>query len=405
MLRIGRFLLLSTALGCVTPMPKGLGTRAYDLSVQQAVNVALEAAGNLGLRTVNIDHANGVVVVQSGMSMWTWHGQTLTVRILPSTNSNQIRISLSAFNPQPVDWGEGSRLTQKFTMEFDSIVQNGISTASAGNSNPAPSANNVAVGPNGDAPDEPKYKLPPAKGKYALIVGIEKYRDLPDVPFAENDAAAMRRHFIALGFPEQNVISLIGSRATASGIKRYLQDWLPKNASDSASLVLYFSGHGSPGVKDGEPYLIPWDGDPASIEITGLPLKDVYASLSQIRSDKTLVLLDSCFSGAGGRSVLAKGARPLVVVNEISFRPPATISSLAAAEANQIAGNAEESRHGLFTYFILRGLNGEAEDSSGRITAQSLMKYISPNIQIQARRSSREQTPVFSETGKDFIFR
>ena len=53
----------------------------------------------------------------------------------------------------------------------------------------------------------------------------------------------------------------------------------------------------------------------------------------------------------------------------------------------------EDEGHGLFTYYLLRGLNGAAKDDAGRVTVQSLFEYLVPNVQDQARRQNREQAP------------
>ena len=58
---------------------------------------------------------------------------------------------------------------------------------------------------------------------------------------------------------------------------------------------------------------MPYDGDPSFIEQTGYPLKKLYESLNKLPAKEIIVALDSCFSGAGGKSVIAKGARPLVM--------------------------------------------------------------------------------------------
>jgi len=51
---------------------------------------------------------------------------------------------------------------------------------------------------------------------------------------------------------------------------------------------------------------------------------------------------------------------------------------------------------GMFTYFLLKGLNGEAKDKSGNITTQSLFDYLGPHVQDEARRQNREQTPTYN---------
>ena len=96
--------------------------------------------------------------------------------------------------------------------------------------------------------------------------------------------------------------------------------------------------------------------------------------------------MDSCFSGAGGRSVLASGARPLVS-RVATGAVPAKLTVLAASAANEISGSLDDKGHGAFTYFLLEGLN------AGKTTPKALNDYLTPLVQDEARRLNRDQTP------------
>ncbi|MEQ1920039.1 MAG: caspase family protein, partial [Elusimicrobiota bacterium] len=172
-------------------------------------------------------------------------------------------------------------------------------------------------------------------------------------------------------------------------------EWLPKNTTAKSRVFFYFSGHGSPDTKTGQAYLVPADGDPAFLKSTAYALNDLYASLEHLPAARIVVGLDSCFSGAGGRSVLAKGVRPLV--GKIDMGTPAAggrLVVLAAAEGDQLSGGLASEQQGAFTHFLLRGLEGAAQDAQGRITAGSLAAFIRPKVADAARRQNREQTPV-----------
>jgi uncharacterized caspase-like protein len=171
-----------------------------------------------------------------------------------------------------------------------------------------------------------------------------------------------------------------------------LETWLANNVSERSTVFVYYSGHGAPDPKTGEAYLVPWDGDPQFLEDTAYPIKRLYAKLSGLKAKRSIVALDACFSGSGGRSVLAKGLRPLVA--KVELKPDAAkVVSLTAAEGGQVTGTLDEQGHGLFTYYLLRGLNGAAKDAEGRVTLRGLHEYLTPNVQDGARRQNRDQTP------------
>ncbi|MBI2891025.1 MAG: caspase family protein [Nitrospirae bacterium] len=230
---------------------------------------------------------------------------------------------------------------------------------------------------------------------FALLIAIERYPGLPAVDFAERDAKTLQKYLVrSMGFPEENVIALTGLQATKSGIQKYLNEWLPKNTDAHSRLLVFYAGHGAPDPASGGGYLVPYDGDPNFLETTGLALKDFYAALSKLPAKEVIVAMDSCFSGAGGRSVLAKGARPLVTKVDSALPPSSKIVALTAASGSEISGSYEGGSHGLFTYFFLKGLRGAADkDGDGWVTVGEAYDYLKPNVQKIARRQNRDQTP------------
>ncbi len=246
--------------------------------------------------------------------------------------------------------------------------------------------------PSSDA-DAPSYNTPADEKKFAVIMGVERYEGLPEARFAERDARAMKAHALALGFPERNVVLLTGAQATRTGLVKNVETWLARNVSEGSTVLFYFSGHGAPDAVSGQAYLVPSDGDPAYLEDTGYPLKRLYEKLGALKAKRVLVALDACFSGAGGRSVLPRGARPLVSKVSVGDLSGTKLVALSASGAAQISGTLEEQGHGLFTYYLLKGLNGAARDGKGAVTAGSLLAYMKPLVEDAARRSNREQTP------------
>lgn len=77
---------------------------------------------------------------------------------------------------------------------------------------------------------------------------------------------------------------------------------------------------------------------------------------------------------------------------------------LTASESNQITSTLNKKGHGLFTYYLLKGLNGAAKDSSGKVTLKGLYDYLTPKVQDEAGRQNRDQTPTL-HTNTDLILR
>ncbi|MEQ1919896.1 MAG: ankyrin repeat domain-containing protein [Elusimicrobiota bacterium] len=250
--------------------------------------------------------------------------------------------------------------------------------------------------------DTPKYQLPVRPDDFAFIIGVERYKSIPDADYAARDADAVRRHAQALGFPRQNIIYLVGPNATRASLGSYLEEWLPKNVKENSNVLFYFSGHGSPDIDGGGSYLVPWDGNPSFLKTSAYSVKSLYAQLSKLKTRSTFVVLDTCFSGAGGRSVLPAGARPLLAKSDAE-RVTGNVTLLAAAGGSEITGSLEEQGHGVFTYYFLKGLGGDARNAGGDLTPDGLYWYLKPLVQEDARRQNRTQTPILEGGGQERI--
>jgi len=241
-----------------------------------------------------------------------------------------------------------------------------------------------------DVDELPVMQIKPNKNAYAIVIGVENYRQmLPKADYADNDARIMAEYLTkVMGYPQENIVMLINDRALKSDLEKYLGKWLPNNVEKDSSVFIYYSGHGAPNPKTGDAFLVPYDGDPSFIEETGYPLKRLYAKLNRLQAKEIIVVLDSCFSGAGGRSVLAKGARPLVMNIDKQVFHSDRIAILSAAAGNQISSTYEEKGHGLFTYFFLKGIK------DGNFELGTLYNYLKPQVERIARKTyNNEQTP------------
>ncbi|OGR96617.1 MAG: hypothetical protein A2V88_01830 [Elusimicrobia bacterium RBG_16_66_12] len=214
---------------------------------------------------------------------------------------------------------------------------------------------------------------------FAVVIGIERYREkLPNADFAAGDAKLTAEYLKrVLGMPGENIALLTDDHAAKGDFEKYLERWLPNRVHAGDEVFIYYSGHGAPNPAKGDAYMVPYDGDPTYIEQTGYSVKRLYDQLAKLPAKQVYVAMDSCFSGAGGRSVIAQGARPLVslVQNEL----PANITVLAASAGDQISNSYQEKGHGLFTYFLLKGLREKGPDM------RAVYDYLKPEVSRVAR--------------------
>lgn len=240
-------------------------------------------------------------------------------------------------------------------------------------------------------------RQPQRKNAYAIVIGIEQYRQkLPRADFAAADAKTVREYLTkVMGYPEENVVMLVNDYASYVDLAKYFEKWLPNNVENGSAVFVYYSGHGAPNPRTGDAYLVPYDGDPSFIDQTGYSLKRMYKALGKLPAKEIIVALDSCFSGAGGRSVLAEGARPLVMNLQSSFTLSGNVKVMAASSGNQISSTYKDKGHGLFTYFLLKGIkNEDVLNPDGSVRLDDLFGYIKPQVERIARKKfNNEQTP------------
>ncbi|HKY36317.1 MAG TPA: caspase family protein [Polyangiaceae bacterium] len=236
----------------------------------------------------------------------------------------------------------------------------------------------------------------PQPNAYALVVGIEKYRDLPPPVGARADAEQFARLAVrTLGIPEDHVRLLLDAHATRGDIDKALA-WLELNVPIGGRVYFFYSGHGAPDAVSGSAYVLPYDGDPAALDQTAVPMSKLTERLSKTKASESVAFVDACFSGAGGRSVLPKGARPLVRVQAPSVARG--VALLSSAGASEISGATPDGSNGLFSEYLLEALGRAGGDVDGdyQISLEELRSFVEPRVAREARLQNRVQTPTLS---------
>ena len=115
-------------------------------------------------------------------------------------------------------------------------------------------------------------------------------------------------------------------------------------------------------------------------------MKRLYEKLGQLQAFEVIVVLDSCFSGTGGRSILAKGARPLVMTSQSAVLPQNMVV-LSATQGSQISTSSQEKGYGIFTYYFLKALK------DGKKSIAEIYEQIKPYIEDDAKSINVQQSP------------
>ena len=237
------------------------------------------------------------------------------------------------------------------------------------------------------------------KGKkdLAVVFGIESYKNVPGVSFAKRDAEWMKKYFEnILGIPQNRIYHKMDSDVGQAEFSKVFSEdgWLDKRVKEGeTNLYVYYAGHGAPDMKKNKAYLIPYDGDPNYASQTGYEMDALYEQLGNLGAASVTVFLDACFSGANrDNEMLLADARPVFM--EVDESATRNVTVFSAAGGKEISSAWPEKKHGLFSYFLMKGMRGDADaNGDSQITVGELGDYIKENVSDMAGMLDREQTP------------
>ena len=147
-------------------------------------------------------------------------------------------------------------------------------------------------------------------------------------------------------------------------------------------------------LNDGkELYLLTHDTITEFIDETALNRNEIFNDIAQYNPKSVTVFLDTCYSGAGradGEMLLAM-AKGLVVVDEQQQKLPDNFTLFTAASAQESAWSLPEAQHGTFSYFLMKGMEGNADlNGDKKLTNGELRDYLLDNV---GRYAQQQQTP------------
>ena len=227
----------------------------------------------------------------------------------------------------------------------------------------------------------------------ALIIGVESYLSLPQAQYADSDAT----HFYdyanqSLGVPPNKIKLLTDSKANRTELLKAMRSWMRTEVNGKSDVYIFFAGHGLASADGSKTYLLPADGDRDLLDETSILRDDLIASA---KGAKTITMfLDTCYSG-GTRTneLLLADARPIAIVPDKSALP-LNVTVLAAASGTQLSSTYEAAQQGLFSYWLMKGLEGDADaNKDKKITTGELHEYIARQVGPMAQRRNRQQDP------------
>lgn len=240
-----------------------------------------------------------------------------------------------------------------------------------------------------------RIKRQPERDAVAVIIGISNYKSLPKAEFAKDDAQVFYDYAIrALGVKPGNIKLLMDEQADAEEIYTAFKTWLPARVKSTTDVYVFYSGHGLPTQDGSGLYWLPQRANRDLISKTGILLSEVNSDIQASKPKSVTLFMDACYSGqARGGETLVASARPIALKSQPTTFP-ANFTVISASQADQISSSSPDLQHGIFSYYLMRGMEGEADlNKDGKITLDETQQYLSENVGRHARTMNRQQEP------------
>jgi peptidoglycan/xylan/chitin deacetylase (PgdA/CDA1 family)/Flp pilus assembly protein TadD len=243
---------------------------------------------------------------------------------------------------------------------------------------------------------------------WAVIVGVNDYKNWPKLRYAVNDAEGIEEALVGhFGFQRDHIRKLLNGEATRQRIMEVLGDEFTdgKKVQRDDRVFFFFAGHGATRTfEDGRQlgFIVPVDADSSNYYSTAISMTSLREASDLIPAKHIYFVMDSCYSGLAltrGTGIFSKDKSYL---DEISRRAAREI--LTAGGAEQQVADDGPAGHSVFTWALLEGLQGKADlDGNGVITASELGAYVSPIVASFAKQTPTVGNLVGSEGG-EFMF-
>lgn len=242
---------------------------------------------------------------------------------------------------------------------------------------------------------------------YILSVGINQYKN-PKMAlnYARPDAESFGKVMDDKGnlFKNIELHNLYDGDASRANILKKLDELASKIHPEDV-FIFYYAGHGS--MVDNQFFFIPTESsrlyDISALQREAIEASVLQEKLKNIKALKQLIVMDACQSGGSVELLATRGAAEEKAIAQLSRS--AGIHVMASAGSEQFATEFTELGHGLFTYLLIKALQGDADGApkDGKVTIYELKSYLDDQVpEMTQKMKGKPQYPYTFSRGQDF---
>jgi hypothetical protein len=254
--------------------------------------------------------------------------------------------------------------------------------------------NTVAAVPDVDRPPKPvaAFRQPNA---IVIAIGVGRFRDefMPSVKYAGRDAEVMAGYLRAIGsVPNDRVRVLRNTQALKQDLVDTFDNWLPKRVDASTVVYVFFAGRALVNGVTGAVSLVPFDGTTEALNRL-YSVRRLQESIARLPIHRAILMFDVSLEPSPGADP-ARTPPPRWEAGAGNRRDQ--MMWMVGNKSLQEAHAYEQGGHGLFTYHLLRGLQGIADiDRDGKVEAGELCLYARGQVaQVAREQFGNEQEPL-----------
>ncbi len=232
-------------------------------------------------------------------------------------------------------------------------------------------------------------------GKFALLIGVSEYKSFRNLASTIKDVEALQQVLENDNICNFDTVNTL-KNPNRQDIENAMHELFDNRQRDDL-LLFYFSGHG---VTDPQSHLFFTTPETRKNEKgiivppSAVKARDLQEYMTKSRSERQVIILDCCYSGAFSKGLTAKGDETLIDLQQNLGGKGRAI--LTSSSSTQRSFESKNSGLSIYTKYLVEGIRtGAADlDEDGKISVEELYEYTKEKVQEESPAMTPQFLPV-----------